>query len=101
MGKRLIPQLRKLLEIISANGRWCKKAQTFLLYPIFVEVFDDPLENCKRDKLDKIQKAVMLANKYYYSHVFIFSKRRFSDYAAKQAPLDESLSFVEVERLKF
>jgi len=43
----------------------------------------------------------MLANKYYDSHVFIFAKRRFSDYAARQAPNDESLSLVEVDRLKF
>ena len=68
---------------------------------VFVKVFSDPFENCKRDELDKIQKAVMLTNKYYDSHVFIFAKRRFSDYAAKQAPVDETISFVEVERLKF
>jgi hypothetical protein len=68
---------------------------------VFVKVFSDPLENCKRDEFKKIQKAVMLVNKYYDSHVFIFSKRRFSDYAAQQAPRDETLSFIEVERLKF
>lgn len=55
---------------------------------VFVKVFADPLENCKRDELDKIQKAVSMVNRYYNSHVFLFTKRRFSDFAAKQAPLD-------------
>jgi hypothetical protein len=68
---------------------------------VFVKVFSDPLENCKKDELDKIQKAVLLVNKYYDSRIFIFTKRRFSDYAAQQAPLDEVVSFVEVERLKY
>ena len=68
---------------------------------IFVKVFADPLENCKRYELEKIQRAAMLANKYYDSHVFIFTKRRFSDYVAKRAPIDDAISFVEVERLKY
>ena len=68
---------------------------------VFVKVFADPMENCKKGGLDRIQKAVMLVNKYYDSHIFLFTKRRFSDYAAQQAPLDEVVSFVEVERLKF
>jgi hypothetical protein len=68
---------------------------------VFVKVFSDQLENCKKDELDRIRKAVMLANKYYDSHIFLFSKRRFSDYAAQQAPLDEMVSCVEVERLRF
>ena len=68
---------------------------------VFIKVFTDPLENCKKDELNKIKKAVMLANNYYDSHVFIFTKRRFSDYAAKQAPNDDVISFVEVERLRY
>ena len=68
---------------------------------VFVKVFTEPFENCKREELDKIKKAVMLVNKYYNSHVFLFTKRRFSDYAAKQAPIDKVISFVDVERLKF
>ena len=64
-------------------------------------MFADPRENCKKDELERIRKAVMLTNKYYVSHIFIFTKRRFSDYAAQQAPLDKMLSFVEVKRLKF
>ena len=68
---------------------------------VFVKVFADPLENCKKDELAKIEKAVTLANKYYDSHVFLFTKRRFSDYAAKRAPSDDMVSFVEIERLKY
>jgi len=68
---------------------------------VFVKVFADPLENCKKDELNKIKKAVMLANKYDDSYVFLFTKRRFSDYAAKQAPIDDGISFVEIERLKY
>jgi hypothetical protein len=63
-------------------------------------VFADPLENCKKDEFEKIQRAVMLVNKYYDSHIFLFAKRRFSDYAVRQAPLDEAVSFVGVERLR-
>jgi hypothetical protein len=68
---------------------------------VFVKVFDDPLENCKEAELAKIQRAMMLANKYYDSHVFIFSKRRFCDYAVSAAAKDEAISLVEVDRLKF
>ena len=68
---------------------------------VFVKVFADPLENCKKDELSKIKKVVMLANNYDDSHVFLFTKRRFSDYAAKQAPIDDVISFVEIERLKY
>jgi len=68
---------------------------------VFVKVFSEPLENCGRDEFDKIQKAVILTNKYYDSHVFVFAKRRFSEYAAKQAAGDATLSFVEVDRLRF
>jgi AAA+ ATPase superfamily predicted ATPase len=68
---------------------------------VFVKVFADPLENCKKGELDRIRKVVMLVNKYYNSHIFLFAKRRFSDYAAQQAPLDEAVSVIEVERLRF
>ena len=68
---------------------------------VFVKVFAVSLENCKKDEFNKIKMVVILANNYYVSHVFIFTKRRFFDYAAKQAPLDDTLSFVEVERLKY
>ena len=68
---------------------------------VFVKVFADPLENCKKGELNKIKRAVMLANNYYDSHVFLFTKRRFSDYASQQAPIDDAISFVEVERLKY
>ena len=68
---------------------------------VFVKVFADPLENCKKDEYDKIKRAVILSNNYYDSHIFLFTKRRFSDYAAKQAPIDDVMSFVEIERLKY
>ena len=68
---------------------------------IFIKVFSDPLENCKKDELKKIRKAVLLTNVYYDSHVFIFSKRRFSDYAVAQAANDGVISLVEVDRLRF
>jgi len=68
---------------------------------IFVKVFEDPLENCKKNELDKMQKTIMFANKYFDSHVFIFSKRRFSDYAVKEAARDEAISLVEIDRLKY
>ena len=68
---------------------------------VFIKVFENPLENCKQDELEKIQRAITLANKYYDSHVYIFSKRRFSDYAVAEAAQDETISLVEVDRLKY
>jgi hypothetical protein len=58
---------------------------------VFVKVLSDPLENSKQSESDMINKAVMLVNhKYYYSHIFLFAKRCFSDYTGQQAPLDDS-----------
>lgn len=68
---------------------------------VFIKVFKNPHENCKKDELDKIQNAVMFANTYYDSHVFIFTKRRFSDYAVAEAARDDVISLVEVDRLKY
>jgi len=67
---------------------------------IFVKVFKDPMENCKKAELEKIHKAVSLVNIYYDSYVYIFTKRRFSDYAVTEAAKDRVLKLVEVERLK-
>jgi uncharacterized protein (DUF111 family) len=67
---------------------------------VFVKVFADPHENCKPDEFARIQKAVMLANKYYESHVFIFAKRKFYEPAVRQAATDQSVSFVEVGKLR-
>jgi len=64
-------------------------------------VFADPLEICKKDEFRKNQKAVKLANMYYDSHVFIFSKRRFSDYAVLEAARAEAISLIKVDRLKY
>jgi len=68
---------------------------------VFVKVFPDPLENCKEDELVKIRKAVEMTNMYYDCHIFIFTKRRFSDYAAREAVYEKVVSFVEVDRLKY
>jgi len=68
---------------------------------VFIKVFESPDENCGRDELNKIRKAVSLANKYYDSHIYIFTKKRFSDYAVAETAKDETLSLVEVERLKY
>ena len=68
---------------------------------VFVKVFADPAENCKKDEYRKIFKAVSMANTFDNSHVFIFTKRRFSDYAEKYAPMEDNVSIVEMERLKY
>ena len=67
---------------------------------VFIKVFAEANENCKKAELEKIRKAVMSVNTYYDSHIFIFSKRRFSDYAASEAANDDSLTLVEVDRLR-
>ena len=68
---------------------------------VFIKVFESPDENCAREELDKMRKAVSLANNYYDSHLYIFTKRRFSDYAVAEAAKDEAISLVDVERLKY
>jgi hypothetical protein len=68
---------------------------------IFIKVFESPNENCGQEELHKIRKAVSLANKYYDSHIYIFTNRRFSDYAVAEAANDETISLVDVERLKY
>jgi len=67
---------------------------------VFIKIFEDPMENCGRDELEKIRRAVTLVNAYYDSHVYIFSKRRFSDYAVAEAANDQTISLVEVDRLR-
>jgi hypothetical protein len=52
-------------------------------------------------ELIKLQRAVSLVNEYDDSHVYLFTKRRFSDYAVSQAAKDKVLSLVEVDRLKY
>jgi len=39
---------------------------------IFVKVFADSQENCKRAELDTIEKTVKLVNEYYNSLINIF-----------------------------
>ena len=68
---------------------------------VFVKTFERENENCGREELEKIRKAVELANVYYDSHVFIFAKRRFSDYAVHEAARDGVLQLVGVKRLRF
>ena len=66
---------------------------------VFVKVFDDPIENCKKAELERIRRAMSLVNVYYDSLVYIFTKRRFSDYAVAEAARDRAVKLVEVERL--
>jgi len=68
---------------------------------VFIKVFKDAENTCRPSEIMQIQKAVALVNKYYDSHVFIFSKRRFCDEATHEASKDKCLSLVEVDRLKF
>jgi len=68
---------------------------------VFVKVFKDPAENCKKAEIEKIRKAISLVNTYYDSYVYIFTKRRFSDYAVAEAAKDRVIKLIEVERLKF
>jgi len=68
---------------------------------VFVKVFEDADENCKAAELVRIRKAVSLVNEYYNSRVLIFSKRRFSEYVVHEASIDETISLIEVDRLKY
>ena len=68
---------------------------------IFIKVFEDPDESCTKDELEKLRRGVMLVSKYYESHIYIFSKKRFSDYAVKETTKDDSLNLFEVERLTY
>ena len=66
---------------------------------VFVKVFEDPDENCGKAQLEQIRDAVSKITAYYDSHVFVYTKRRFSDYAVAEAANDGSLQLVELERL--
>jgi hypothetical protein len=66
---------------------------------VFVKVFRDPMENCKKAELENIRRAVSLVNIYYDSFVYIFTKRRFSDYAVAEAAKDRVIKLIELERL--
>jgi AAA+ ATPase superfamily predicted ATPase len=68
---------------------------------LFVKVFKDPLESCATSKLNELRQAVSLVNEYEDSYVYIFTKRRFSDYAVSRAARDNVLKLVEVDRLKY
>jgi len=68
---------------------------------IFVKVFKNSLENCARAELDRLLRAVSLINEYEDSHIYLFTKRRFSDYAVSKAAKDDVLNLVEVDRLKY
>jgi len=68
---------------------------------VFIKVFANPLETCRKGELVKIRKAVMFANKYYDSHILIFSKKRFSDYAVSEAANDDSISLIDIDKLQF
>ena len=66
---------------------------------VFVKVFRDPMENCKKAEPENIRKAVSIVNTYCDSYVYIFSKRRLSDYAVAETAKDRMIKLVEVERL--
>ncbi|MCL1885381.1 MAG: hypothetical protein FWF98_01230 [Dehalococcoidia bacterium] len=68
---------------------------------LFIKVFQSPLESCTKTELTRLQHAVSQINEYEDSHVYIFTKRRLSDYAVSQAAKDDVLNLVEVERLKY
>ena len=68
---------------------------------IFIKVFENPFENCNQIKLMKIRRAIEISNVYFDSQCYIFSKRRFSDYAVAEAARDEVINLVEVDRLKY
>ena len=66
---------------------------------VFIKVLEKPQDSCDRGELETLRKAVSLMNTYYDSCVFIFAKRRFSEYAAKEASSDDVIRLVGVERL--
>jgi len=67
---------------------------------VFIKVFKDPAENCGRVEFEKLRKAAAMVSSYYDSRVFIFTKRRFSDYAVAEAAKDPTITLVEVDRLR-
>ena len=43
---------------------------------IFVKILEDPENNCGRETLEKIRKAMSLANTYYDNNTFNVGRRR-------------------------
>ena len=92
------------LPVIVKEGRFQHTFDAIVRYKqkaLFIKVFRNPLESCTETELEKLRRAVSLINEYDDSHVYIFTKRRFSDYAVSQAAKDEVLNLVEVDRLKY
>jgi len=66
---------------------------------VLVKVLENPCENCGRNELETLRDAVSIANTYYDSRVFIFSKGKFNDYAVAESSTDDVISLVGVEQL--
>ena len=66
---------------------------------VFVKIFESPDESCTKTEILKIQEAVMRDHVWYDCHVFIFTKRRFSDFAVNEAAMTGVVRCVGLERL--
>ncbi|MEG1205884.1 MAG: hypothetical protein RSD08_03405 [Oscillospiraceae bacterium] len=69
-------------------------------YAVFVKIFMNENHAIGRAELDELERAVALCHPYMDSYVYLFSKRRFSDYAVHQASLG-TIKLFPVERLRF
>ena len=67
---------------------------------VMVKILNEPEDSCRKETFETIRKAAALVNEYYNSHVYIFAKKRFSDYAVKEASKDEAITLVGIEQLR-
>ncbi|MEG0838702.1 MAG: hypothetical protein RSF33_02705 [Hydrogenoanaerobacterium sp.] len=67
---------------------------------VFVKIFHGEHEIVGREHLAELERAIALCHRYVDSHIYLFSKRRFGDYAVHDASVTPVKLFT-VERLKF
>ena len=67
---------------------------------VFVKIFHDGEQNVGKEEFEVLEKAVMACHPYYDSQIYLFAKRRFSDYLVHEAS-NGIVKLFNLERLRF
>ena len=67
---------------------------------VFVKIFHDDEQSVGKEEFEKIERAVMACHPFYDSQIYLFAKRRFSDYLVHEAS-NGIVKLFNLERLRF
>lgn len=67
---------------------------------IFVKIFHDENQSIGKEEYEKLTAAISSVHILYDSHIYIFAKRRFSDYLVHEASLG-TLKLFNLDRLRY